>query len=67
MRWESEERGEEYAQRRGRVNGPAEPDAHVRDFGPRGLVPADEGVFRAGWRGEGDGRMGELESLSVSS
>jgi hypothetical protein len=47
---------EEYAQRRGGVDGPPEPDAHGLDFWHRGLVPTDEGRFRAGRGGQGDGR-----------
>ncbi|KAJ7821837.1 hypothetical protein B0H13DRAFT_1920497 [Mycena leptocephala] len=49
--WETEERGEEeYAQSRGRANGPAEPDAHILDSGHRTLGPMDKGGFRACWR-----------------
>ncbi|KAJ7852127.1 hypothetical protein B0H13DRAFT_1904775 [Mycena leptocephala] len=69
VRRESEERGEEkHAQGRSGVDNPAEPDAHVLDFGHRGLGPEDKGGFRAGGGGEGDGawkpgRTGELELL----
>jgi hypothetical protein len=57
----------EHVKGRGGVDGPAEPDAHVLDFGHRGPGPVDEGGFRAGGPREGDGgwRMGELELLSV--
>ncbi|KAJ7923144.1 hypothetical protein B0H13DRAFT_2405373 [Mycena leptocephala] len=36
-------------------------------FGMEDLGPRTKNGFRAGWRGQGDGRMGELELLSVSS
>jgi hypothetical protein len=56
MRWEREERGEEkHAQGGCGVDSPAELDAHVLDFGHRRLGPVDEGRFRAGGGGEGDG------------
>ncbi|KAJ7907154.1 hypothetical protein B0H13DRAFT_2503310 [Mycena leptocephala] len=56
VRRESEERGEEeHLQGRGGVDSPAEPYAHVLHLGHRGLGPADEGRFRAGWREQGDG------------
>ncbi|KAJ7875972.1 hypothetical protein B0H13DRAFT_1893912 [Mycena leptocephala] len=48
VHWEGEEQGE--------ADGPAQPDGHILDFGHRGLGPVDEREFRAGWRGEGDGR-----------
>ncbi|KAJ7831353.1 hypothetical protein B0H13DRAFT_1915490 [Mycena leptocephala] len=61
---EGEEWGEEeHVQCRGGVDGPAEQDDHILNFGHRGLGPTDEGGFMAGGGGEGDcgwkdGRIG---------
>ncbi|KAJ7875967.1 hypothetical protein B0H13DRAFT_2549441 [Mycena leptocephala] len=68
VRWECEE--QQHAKGRGGVNGPAQPNAHVLDFWHGGLVPTDEGRFRAGWRGQGDGgwkngRIGVAVSVVV--
>ncbi|KAJ7834926.1 hypothetical protein B0H13DRAFT_2109164 [Mycena leptocephala] len=65
-RWECKEPGEE--QGRGGVDGSAEPDAQILDFGDQGLGPEDKGGFRSGWRGDGgwkDRRIGAAVCVIV--
>jgi hypothetical protein len=63
VRWECEE--QQHAKGRGGVNGPAQPNAHVLDFWHGGLVPTDEGRFRAGRGGQGDGGWKNGVAVSV--
>jgi hypothetical protein len=74
VRWETKERGEEeHLQGRGRVDSPAEPNAHVllmsSTLGIEDLGPGTKDGW-AGWRGEGnggweDGRIGAAVGVVV--